>query len=87
MLMMPTSAIYKLKSIVWVCEDGNEIHLYSLWCPVHKLFPYVPNCHEKGKKCSNRMKPVLEAWQGHLKMTLLNLFNCVTVTAIPRVAM
>lgn len=26
--------------------DGNEIHLYSLWCPVHKLFPYVPNCHE-----------------------------------------
>lgn len=50
MLMMPTSAIYKLKSIVWVCEDGNEIHLYSLWCPVPKLFPYVPNCHEKGKK-------------------------------------
>lgn len=32
--------------------DGNEIHLYSLWCPVHKLFPYVPNCHEEGKKNS-----------------------------------
>lgn len=30
---MPTSAIYKLKSTERVCEDGMEVHLYSIWNP------------------------------------------------------
>lgn len=81
--MMPTSAIYELKSIVWVCEMEMKficIHSGVLCINCSHMCRIVMR-----KERRARVKPVLGAWQRHLKLQPSQKMRyCVIVNAIPR---